>query len=48
MAVKSRKTTKGDHNFFIHIPFGWVNIGWHTENQLPGTPEVENEKKSMW
>ena len=23
--------------FFLHIPFSWMKIGWHTENQLPGS-----------
>ena len=28
---------------FLHIPSSWVKTGWHTENQLPGTPQL-NEK----
>ena len=32
LAVQGRKK-----HYFI-IPSSWVKIGWHTENQLPGTP----------
>ena len=32
--------------FFLHIPSSWVKIGWHTENQFPGTTEV-GEKQCM-
>ena len=26
------------HNLFLHISSSWVNIRFHTENQLPGLP----------
>ena len=35
------KNTRRRPPFFSSLtrnPSGWVNIGWHTENQIPETP----------
>ena len=31
----------------LRIPFSWVKIGWHTENQRPGTPP-QCVKSNAW